>query len=84
VVGGGGYGYYGYYGMGYDVVHEPGYTRTTTIVRLETHLYDVRTEKLLWGAHSDTFDPSSTDDIIQSVSKTISKRLAKDGLLPSS
>ena len=78
------YGYYGYYGMGYDVVNEPGYTRTNTIVRLETQLFDVRTQKLIWGAHSDTFNPSSTGDTIQSVSKQISKRLAKDGLLPSS
>ncbi len=77
-------GYYGYYGMGYDVVHEPGYTRTTTIVRLETQVYDAASAKLLWGAHSDTFNPTSTGDTIQSVTKEIAKRLAKDGLLPAS
>jgi len=35
-----GRGMYGYYGRSYEVVHQPGYTINTTIVRLETHLYE--------------------------------------------
>ena len=50
-------------------------------MRLETHLYDARTADLVWAAHSDTFDPSSTDDIIDSVTKKLSRRLAEDGML---
>jgi hypothetical protein len=76
-----GRGMYGYYGSSWDVVHDPGYTVTETIVRLETHLYDARTADLVWAAHSDTFDPSSTDDIIDSVTKKLSRRLAEDGML---
>jgi predicted GNAT family acetyltransferase len=76
-----GRGMYGYYGSSWDVVHNPGYTVTETIVRLETHLYDARTADLVWAAHSDTFDPSSTDDIIDSVTKKLSGRLAEDGML---
>ena len=76
-----GYGMYGYYGASWDVVHDPGYTVTKTVVRLETHLYDARTADLVWAAHSDTFDPSSIDDIIDSVTKKLSRRLAEDGML---
>lgn len=76
-----GYGMYGYYGASWDVVHDPGYTVTKTIVRLETHLYDARTADLVWAAHSDTFDPSSTDEIIDSVTKKLSRQLAEDGML---
>jgi hypothetical protein len=76
-----GRGMYGYYGSSWDVVHSPGYTVTETIVRLETHLYDARTADLVWAAHSDTFDPSSTDDIIASVTKKLAKQLAEDGML---
>jgi hypothetical protein len=77
-----GRGLYGYYGRSYEVVHQPGYTVTTTIVRLETHLYDASSAELVWAAHSDTFNPKSIDDGIQSVTEKLSKRLAADGFAP--
>jgi hypothetical protein len=76
-----GRGMYGYYGSSWDVVHNPGYTVTETIVRLETHLYDARTADLVWAAHSETFDPSSSAAGIDSVTKKLSRRLADDGML---
>jgi protein-L-isoaspartate O-methyltransferase len=72
---------YGYYGSSWDVVHNPGYTVTETIVRLETHLYDARTADLVWAAHSDTFDPSSIAAGVDSVTKKLSRQLAEDGML---
>ena len=77
-----GRGLYGYYGRGYEVVHQPGYTVNTTIVRLETHLYDASSAELVWAAHSDTFNPKSIDDGIGSVTRKLSKRLAADGFAP--
>ena len=76
-----GYGYYGYYGGGYDVVHSPGYTRTTEIVRLETQLWNAADSELAWGITSETFDPTSTDDAISSVTKKLVWKLSEDGLL---
>ena len=77
-----GRGLYGYYGRSYEVVHQPGYTVNTTIVRLETHLYDASSAELVWAAHSDTFNPRSIDDGVESVTKKLSKRLAADGFAP--
>jgi hypothetical protein len=77
-----GRGLYGYYGRGYEVVHQPGYTVHTTIVRLETHLYDASSAELLWAAHSDTLNPKSIDDGVESVAKKLSERLAADGFTP--
>jgi predicted GNAT family acetyltransferase len=77
-----GRGLYGYYGRSYEVVHEPGYTVHTTIVRLETHLYDAASAELVWAAHSGTINPKSIDDGIGSVTKKLSKRLATDGFTP--
>ncbi|MBW2716036.1 MAG: hypothetical protein JRD03_08165 [Deltaproteobacteria bacterium] len=77
-----GRGLYGYYGRGYEVVHQPGYTVHTTIVRLETHLYDAISAELVWAAHSDTLNPKSIDDGIRSVTKKLSKRLESDGFTP--
>jgi hypothetical protein len=74
-------GYYGYYGRNYDVVHSPGYTRTTEIVRVETRLWNAADSQLAWGITSETFDPKSTDDAIASVTKKLVQQLSKDGLL---
>jgi hypothetical protein len=76
-----GAGLYNYYPMAYDVVHTPGRVVTKTIVRLETHVYEAANAELVWAAHSDTFDPDTTDDIISSVTSKLSDRLAKDGVL---
>jgi hypothetical protein len=77
-----GRGLYGYYGRGYEVVHQPGYTVHTTIVRLETHLYDATSAELVWAAHSNTLNPKSIDDGIGSVTKKLAKRLESDGFAP--
>jgi hypothetical protein len=75
-------GYYRYYGTSWDVVHEPGYFVTHSIVRLETNLYDVGTGELVWSGQSDTFDPDSVTDIIDSVTKAVARRLGEERLIP--
>ena len=76
-----GYGYYGYYGRSYDVVHTPGYTRSTEIVRIESRLWNAADSELAWGIISETFDPKSDDDAIKSVIKKLVQKLADDGLI---
>ena len=75
-------GYYNSYRTGWDVVHSPTHTRITTIVRLDTQLYDVGTQDPVWSARSETFDPGSVGDAIDSVTAALSKRLTRDDLLP--
>jgi hypothetical protein len=74
-------GYYGYYGRGYDVVRTPGYTQTTEIVSLETKLWNAEDSQLAWGIRSETFDPKSNSDAMDSVVKKLVRKLADDGLL---
>jgi len=75
-------GYYGYYGRTWDVVHEPGYYETHTTVRLETNLYQVRTGELVWSGQSETFNPNSVKDIIDSATQAVARHLGDEGLLP--
>lgn len=75
--------YYGYYGWVYGYTHEPGYSRTNTLVRLATNLYDVNTEKLIWSGKSETLDPGSVNKIIDDVIDVLIKNLQKNKLLPS-
>ena len=77
-----GYGYYRYYGASYAVVHEPGYFKTNTTFRLETNLYAVRNGGLVWSGQSDTLNPSSLKDVIDSATHAVAKKLRDEGLIP--
>lgn len=79
------FGYYNhfssFYPRAYTQVYSPGYTTTQTIVLLETHLYKSDTQELIWSMSSDTFDPKSTTQVIDSVSKKVLAALKKDKLI---
>lgn len=74
--------FYNYYPYVYDRVYSPGYTSTHTIVLLETNLYQAETQELLWSMSSDTFDPRSINQLVESVSKKVIQGLRKDRLIP--
>ena len=59
-----------------------GYYETHTIVRLETNLYTVADTRLVWTGQSETLDPRSVADGIDSATRAVTRRLAEDGLLP--
>jgi hypothetical protein len=77
-----GYGYYGYYGSSYSVVHEPGYFKTNTVFRLETNLYSVATSDLVWSGQSETLNPDSLTDVIDSMTAAVAKKLKEEKLIP--
>ena len=77
-----GTGYYGYYATSYAVVHEPGYFKTNTTFRLETNLYAVSDAGLVWSGQSDTLNPSSLKDVIDSMTKAVAKKLRDERLIP--
>ena len=77
-----GYGYYGYYGASYDVVHQPGYFKTNTIFRLETNLYAVSNSELVWSGQSETLNPDSLGDVIDSMTAAVAKKLKAERLIP--
>ena len=72
---GGPYGYYNrfnnYYSHAYDTISSPGYTKTLTTVLLETNLYESDTKELIWSMSSDTFEPRSINQLVDSVSKRV-------------
>ncbi len=73
--------FYGYYGHVGGYVYQPGYYTRHKWVRLETKLYDARTEKLVWSMQTETMDPSTDQKLIDSKIKTVVKRLKGQGLL---
>jgi hypothetical protein len=71
----------GYWGWAYPLAYEPGYLRTETIVRLDTRLYSMKEDRLLWAGVSSTTDPSSINRLVQDVARTVAKALAKNDLV---
>ena len=74
-------GYYGFYRSRYSYAHDPGYSSSSTTVRLETNLYEVKTEKLIWSGKSDSWSRDSKDRIINDVIKAVIKDLQNNKLI---
>jgi len=47
-------GWYGYYSMGYTYMSSPGYVDENKVYRIETNLYDVNNDKLVWSGLTET------------------------------
>ena len=80
-----GYGYggfYGFYGTTFAEVHEPGYFDTSTTLKLETNLYSVATNELVWTGQSETVDPESIDDARASITSAVANKLRAERLIP--
>jgi len=59
----------------------PGYSITSTTVRLETNLYDAKTGKLIWSGMSKTLSKDSTDHIMNDVIKAVITKLKQNKLI---
>ncbi len=79
--GGYGRGMYGYYPHVNTYVTSPGYYTTHETYTLETNLYDVVTEELVWTARSRTFSPESVDEVIVDLTKLLIKDLKEKNLI---
>ena len=62
-------------------LRDPGYSSTSTTVRLETNLYDAKTGKLIWSGNSKTLSNDSTDQIMNDVIKAVINNLKTDKLI---
>ena len=74
-------GYYSFYHSRFSYARDPGYSSTSKTIRLETNLYDVKTEKLIWSGQSKTFSKDSKDQIINDVIKVVINDLQNNKLI---
>ncbi len=66
----------------YEYRSETQYYTTRVKVRLETNLYDAKTEQKVWSARSRTLNPKSDTALMDSVIDALVKDLKKNKLLP--
>jgi len=72
------WGYYGRRGAFYDPVS----VHSDTIVRIQTDIYSVSQEKLLWSGVSRTMNPSNLEGLVAGVAHAVADELRKESLLP--
>ena len=71
----------GYYGYGWTGVYDPGYVRTDTIVSVETLVYSLEQDKLVWAGRSETTNPSKVGPFIQELTAKAASEMKKQGLI---
>jgi len=74
-------GFYSYYSFWGPRFYDPGYYVTDKTYFLETNLYDLSTRKLIWSAQSETVNPGSLDNFVDTYPKVLMAQLMKDGVL---
>jgi hypothetical protein len=55
------------------------YVKNVTMVRVETALFETKTEKMIWHASSKILNPDSVNEAINDFSKAILSQLREDG-----
>jgi hypothetical protein len=73
---------WGYYGYGWGSVYIPGSAREDTVVTIETLVFDVPKDKLLWAGVSEKTNPKGTQQVVKELVKEAIKEMAKVGLVP--
>lgn len=79
------YSYYGRFGGYFSYwqprVYSPGYYAEDKIYYLETNLYDVNSEQLIWSAQSETYNPSSLERFSENFAEVIVRNLRRENVL---
>lgn len=73
--------YYAFYDYSWDYVTWPTEYRENVKIRLETRLYDTKTESLIWAGETQLVNPKNTGEAIGQVVKGVVTDLGKNGLL---
>lgn len=76
------YGGYGrYYGYGAGMYSTPGYYTTDKNYFVETTVYTVNPDKLVWTGTTKTVNPSKLEKAVNEIADVVTEKMKKDGFL---
>lgn len=76
------YGGYGrYYGYGASMYSSPGYYTTDKNYFIETTVYSVDPDKLLWTGTTKTVNPKKIENAVNDIADVVSDKMQRDGFL---
>jgi hypothetical protein len=71
-------GFYNYSYSTYNVVNTPGYYVEKTNFYIESRLFDLKSDEMLWAAQSETLNPSNLKDFSSSLAKAVVDNIVND------
>jgi hypothetical protein len=71
---------WGYWGSAWGSVYIPGSARRETVVTVESIIYSVTKNELLWAAVTETSDPENLQEFVEELVKESVKQLHEQGL----
>jgi len=82
----GGYGAYGgfggWYGMYSPVYYDPGYYQESTSYLVETNVFSLKSDKLIWTGTTKSSSGSDIGLLVDSIIATVMQEMKKDGFVP--
>jgi hypothetical protein len=72
-----------YYAYGGWPAYYSGDVQVDTYVRVETNVYSVPDDRLVWASASETTNPSSVRSLVEKTAKAVADEMRKQGLLAS-
>jgi len=73
--------FYGYWGNSWGYAYDPGYYTTDQLYSVETALYDIKNDKMIWMGRSQTIDPKNANKLADYSVNFAIKNMQKQGLL---
>lgn len=71
---------WGYYGYGWGAMYDPGVTRVDMVAVVETLVFSVPQNKLLWAGVTETMNPKDANKVIGDIVEACVKEMKKAGL----
>lgn len=73
--------FWGFWDSGWNVAYAPGVVGTKTTLVVETFVYSVDQDRLLWAGTSKTTDPKDVDVVVRQMVAAAGQEIRKAGLL---
>ncbi len=78
-------GYYGrfggYYGYAYGAYGSEGYYTTDKIYSVETNLYSLKIDKLIWSGVTTTTNPGKVEKVITEIADAVAQKMKDEGFM---
>ena len=72
--------FWGYWNYGVATMYTPGYMSANKVVSIETRLYSVTDNQMLWAGTSKTTNPKNVEKFINQLCDAVGKQVRKAGL----
>jgi hypothetical protein len=71
----------GYYYRSWSYYSTPGYYSTTKTYTIETNVYSIKEDKIIWSGLTETTDPDGVQKLTEEVANAVYKQMLKEGFI---